>query len=99
MAPREVMKSREWDKLEQWGLCVRRANMDPTKKNSGIWAPTQNGVDFVYKRLKLWSHAVFLNGKADRFDGDHITIVEALRKKFDYQELMNEVINPRHSKL
>jgi hypothetical protein len=90
-APRAVVKNREFDKLELWQLAVRKANVDKTKRDSGLWAPTQLGCDFVDEKATVKSHVWLYNSRRMppfKFSDDPRTIRGALGNKFDYQELM-----------
>jgi hypothetical protein len=91
-APKWLLKSRELPKLAHWGL-IEEMPKDPddtTRRTSGTWRPTEEGVDFVYVRIKATARVHLYNNTLEGFDEDeYITIKQALGKKFDYEELMN----------
>lgn len=91
-APRHVIKSREFDKLSLWWMAEELVNSDTEKRTSGIWRPLEAGIRFVHKELRVRSHAVVYNSKAEKFQGAKIDIEEALGKHFSYRELMSESI-------
>jgi len=71
-----------------WGLVKEMPNDDPKKKASGMWSLTENGKKFVNKEVRVKSHAKIYNAKCYGLVGDYIDVKEALKKKFDYEELM-----------
>jgi hypothetical protein len=91
-APKQITKTREFDKLEIWGLATRKKNEDSKKRESGLWAPTQQGADFVDGKMTVFEKAQMYNMRKMKealgFEGKQITIVQALGDDFDYEELM-----------
>lgn len=87
-APAFVLRSNEIGKLAAWGLAEQLPSEERQKRRSGSWRPTQLGRDFVHRRVKVQSHAVFYNSEIEQFTGEPITICKALGKRFDYNELM-----------
>lgn len=71
-----------------WGLVEEMPNDDPKKKASGMWALTENGKKFVLNRARVKSHAKTYNAKCYGLVGEYIDVKEALRDKFNYEELM-----------
>lgn len=88
-APRRVMQSREMGKLVHWGLVMSRPNKDPAKRMSGFWKPTTLGINFANDNCTMFSHVYLYNNEVRGFTKKQITIVEALGKHFNYQELMH----------
>lgn len=72
-----------------WGLVEEMPNTDPTKKASGMWSLTENGKKFVKKEARVKSHARIFNARCYGLVGDFVDVKEALREKFNYQELMS----------
>ena len=81
-APKRVLRSRELGKLRHWGL----VHQETGKQAS--WAPTQRGVEFVTRKIRVQSHALIQDNVCNGFAGELISIDEALTEKFDYTELM-----------
>jgi hypothetical protein len=89
----------DYAKLLHWGLIehkldvVKKDNGAKDTKDSGYWRPTFKGIDFVKGALKVPSHVYLYDnikiGEEERL----ITIMEALGKKFSYEELMNADID------
>lgn len=71
-----------------WGLVEEMPNDDSKKKASGMWALTELGKEFVQKEARVLSHARTFNAKCYGLTGEYIDVVEALKGKFDYSELM-----------
>lgn len=87
-APKYVLTSNEIGKLGSWGLAEQLPSDDKRKRKSGVWRPTRLGVEFVYRRVPVWSHAIFCNREIEKFEGKLIDIRHALGRRFDYDELM-----------
>lgn len=76
-------------KLRFWGLIQEmEKESDESKRTSGMWRITRKGVLFVTDEMMVLSHVVIYNQKPYGFDGDHISIRDALGEEFNYQELM-----------
>ncbi len=80
----------DYAKAIHWGLAELKENTsDPEKKNCGLWRPTRLGITFAGGIARVPSHVfLYLNevvGHSER----RIDVVEALGKKFNYEELMN----------
>lgn len=88
-APGWLTKSREFPKSRYWGLIEEKPNKDPSKRCSGLWRPTKEGIDFVFSRSRIASHVYLFDNAVMGFEEKRTTsIQEALGKKFDYSELM-----------
>jgi hypothetical protein len=88
-APRVVMRrGGEWTLLRHWGLIESSPNEDPKKRNSGLWRPTEKGVDFAFGRLLIPSHFIGYNNMFIEYHGEHVGIKTALGEHFSYDELM-----------
>ena len=74
-----------------WGLVEEMPNDDPKKKASGMWSLTETGKSFVLGRARFKSHAKIYNAKCYGLVGEYMGVKEALREKFNYEELMQAV--------
>lgn len=85
------LRGGDYAKTAHWELAELKENEnDPSKKTSGLWKPTQRGIDFVYKRIRIASHVDIYLKKVLGFDSSQILISDALGNKFDYEELMSQ---------
>jgi hypothetical protein len=75
-------------KLRYWGLTFPCPNDNPKKRCSGLWKPTQDGIDFVNRKHKVNKYAVTYNAEVLKLEGQLVDIVGCLKDKFDYYELM-----------
>ena len=75
--------------LKHWNLCEQdKDNPDPTKTRSGFWRPTYKGIDFVYGRTRIPSHALVFDKKCYGFREETMwNIGDALGEFFDIREL------------
>jgi len=74
--------------LPHWDLIEAKPNDDSKKRTSGFWRPTDKGVDFVHGRITVQKTVIRYNNVREGFEGDEITIQDALGDKFNYGELM-----------
>ena len=81
--------------LHHWDLIEEKPNEDSSKKNSGIWRPTERGIHFVHREIKVPTHVYLYNNTVQGFTEEQIGIVGALGEKFDYEELMSEEIKDK----
>ena len=88
--PPEIDRGHEIGRLSYWDLVERQENNDTTKRSSGVWRATNAGISFVLHDTEVPSHAfcsvpghIILG-----FEDDLITIHDALKDRFDYNELM-----------
>jgi len=56
-------------------------------RTSGFWKPTSLGRDFVFDKVKVPAKVITCLGNPEAFEGEPVTIREALGKKFNYDEL------------
>lgn len=90
VAPRRVLASREFDKLRLFGAAeTKDVNEDEDKRTSGLWRPTQLGLDMAHQRVNVPDFVVVYNGRVIETSIDLIPISEALGTKFSYTELMS----------
>jgi len=62
-----------------------------TKRTSGFWKPTKLGRAFALNKIKVPAKVVTCLGVPESFEGDPVSIHDALGKKFDYAEIMRRV--------
>lgn len=77
--------------LPMWKLAQKVPNDDPKKKHSGLWRITEKGKAFVEGRITVPKYFFTYNNKFLGFDGEMVSIREALGTKFSYEELMKGV--------
>lgn len=82
-----------WPKLRYWGLLVEKAeSKDDGNPRAGFWCITQPGLDFAEGKTKLPAAAFVYQKECLGFDTSKwITIQDALKKKFNYTELMSSI--------
>lgn len=72
----------DFSKLKYWGL------IQPNEESEGFYKITQKGIDFVEGKTKVESHVMLYNNKFYGFKGNYVGIKECLKKKFNYEKLM-----------
>ena len=77
-------------KMAHWGLIEQMPNADdPTKKCSGMWRPTQEGMDFADGKIRVPRAVKLYNGDSYGFTDDGwVSIHDIWDKQFDFQEIM-----------
>lgn len=83
--------SADFAKLRYWKLISAKINEDETKRCSGLWKPTEKGRYFVLGRTRMPTYSIVYNKMFHGFQGEEITIHEALGNHFNYEELMRGV--------
>lgn len=78
-------------KLLHWGLIVDKLTEDTQKRRSGLWIPTEKGIDFVHGRTRVVKHLFLFNQEPLGFADptDTVSIRDCLKVAFDYEKLMN----------
>ena len=78
----------DFPKLVYWGFLRKFDHCD------GWYRLTESGRDFVQGKTSAPSHRLFYNNKCFGVpeDAKLITIKDALKKKFDYEKLMNNTL-------
>ena len=76
-------------KLKHFGLIEKGENLDKTKKTAGTWKITRLGIDFVLEKTPIPAAVFLYLDTVRRKSSTEIYIRQAIKKKFDYDELMN----------
>ena len=88
---RGVLTTNVVGKLVSWGLAERMPNIDdPTKNKTGYYRITKKGVAFLAGGITIPSRMMQYNGETVGFGEEHTTMSEALKRKFNFEELMRE---------
>jgi len=80
----------DYGKLVWWDLLKKHPGKTDDGNSKGLYRITRKGAQFVKKQIKIRSHAIEYMSNVQDFDGDQISIEQALGKKFNYNELMQE---------
>jgi hypothetical protein len=75
--------------LHHWGLLETKKNTDKKVRGSGLWRLTPLGRDFIYRHVTLPKYAFVFNNRLEKYSEEQVDVVQALGKKFSYEELMN----------
>jgi len=78
----------DFAKLRWWGLIEAKENEDESKKDSGMWRPTEAGREFVYLQLTVPKYVLVYNNQVRSSGPEKIDIKDSLKAKFNYAELM-----------
>lgn len=81
-----------YSKLCFWGLLEQDTEKQEGKKHSGHYSITQKGIDFANNEIAIREYVIEYNKKVTGFNGRQIYIDEAFKNKFDYEELMSELM-------
>ena len=87
-APKWLTRTNQLPTVRWWGLAVRRESEDPAVKHSGMWQPTQRGIDFAHGRIPIPEKVFTYNAKALRFSEKHVFIDDVFKTRFDYEKVM-----------
>jgi hypothetical protein len=87
-APIELQQSRELAKLAHWGLIEEKLQASERgARTSGVWRPTDDGIEFAYGRLRLSAYVTLYDNTVQGFSEEMITVHQALANHFDFDEL------------
>jgi hypothetical protein len=88
-APKWVLRSKSMATLHHWGLLETKKNADKKVRGSGLWRLTPLGRDFIHRHITLPKYAFVFNNRLEKYSEEQVDVVQALGKKFSYEELMN----------
>lgn len=83
-----LLKDRNFSQLVLWGLIEPAAPRTATENSAGMWSPTEKGIQFVKGQITIPQYVETYNNNLLSFDGPEIGVIEALRQKFDYNDLL-----------
>jgi len=86
-APAWLLRTQQLATLQLWNL-VQGAPSTTKLASSGLWKPTDRGVAFAKNMLSVKKYVYVYNNAAVDFEGEEITVVDALGSKYNYQEIM-----------
>ena len=81
-----------YPKLVWWGSAEKHPGKSDDGNSNGMYRLTKKGALFAKNKTKVSSHAVEYMSVVEEFVGDEINIIDALGKKFDYNELMQGIL-------
>jgi hypothetical protein len=80
----------DFGKLRYWGLVVEEIERRPDGGRSGWWHITPAGADWILHGALVQKYARIYDGRCLSFEGEPVSIRDALGDKFRYDELMAE---------
>jgi hypothetical protein len=92
--PKFVLRSKQLSTLQWWRLIEPKPNDNPkvkTVRDSGLWRPTQRGIDFVEGKIRVPRKVLTLFGNVIGYSSDEVSIQDTLDAKFDYEDAMAPV--------
>lgn len=81
-------KSAEEGKLAYWGLIEEEKVRRPDGGRAGYWRVTPVGEDWIHHRVSIQKYAKVYDGRCLGFDGERVSIHDALGTRFSYDDLM-----------
>lgn len=85
----------DYHKLRFWGLIEAKVGeREDGSKRNGYYKITGRGIMFAENKLTVQEKVLILNNKMQCFEGEQINIHQALRNKFNYNELIGK-LTPR----
>lgn len=83
----------DYTKLAYWALIEPMPNdIDPAKKDSGSWKLTDLGIVYVRGNIALPKYKWVFNGTVHETSTETASIHDAIGDKFDYAELMGNLL-------
>lgn len=79
----------DYHKLRFWGLLEKKNELREDGSNrNGFYKITGRGIMFAEIKLTVPEKALILNNQLHQLEGKEISIIDALRNRFDYSELL-----------
>jgi hypothetical protein len=75
-------------KLQYWELIEEEFAVRPDGGRSGYWRITPKGVEFLMRRITVPKFARVYDNRCLGYLGPEVTIDDALRNRFNYDEMM-----------
>jgi hypothetical protein len=91
IGPAWLLRSKQLPTLRLWSLVERRPKDpgDTSRRSSGIWRPTNEGIDYAYGRITVPKTVIEYRSQVIGYDEENQAhIRRSLGKKFDYFDLM-----------
>lgn len=90
--PKLPADSREEGKLVHWGLVEELQETRPDGGRAGWWRVTEKGEAFILHGLKVPKYVLLYGGKFLGYEDPSkvVSIRDALKKKFNLEELMGQ---------
>jgi hypothetical protein len=86
--PSQISPACEIGKARYWGLIEESTEPRSDGGRAGWWRLTPHGTDFVKSRVSVRKIALIYDGRCLGFEGEQVTITDALGEKFNYNDLM-----------
>lgn len=82
----------DFTKLVHWGLTEQKiGERDDGCKHNGFWRVTEKGEAFIRQDILVASHIYLYNRNFQGYGQESTSILKALGKKFNYNELMEGI--------
>jgi len=82
-------EGRDYPYITKWELAITApVTSSGDKKDSGFWKPTEKGIKFVQRLLKVPSHVYLYDNKVIGWEQRPVDIQDSLGSKWSWQELM-----------
>jgi hypothetical protein len=81
-------RSHDHARLRHWGLIEKSGEKRDDGGDKGNWRITPLGARFVLNQIRVPKYARVYNNRTLRLHGEPVSIVDALKNRFDYHELM-----------
>ena len=91
--------SRDYPALAWWGLAITNRDKTKKKRTTGLWKPTELGLDFVCGRAKVYKHLFTYNGDVTRVDDSSVLVsfTDVFDNHFNYEDLINSYRKYTHT--
>ncbi len=91
-----IHSGHDWALLVNWDLIremPKEKDESSNSKTSGMWKITNKGKLFIKNTINVPTHILMYNNMFEGFSDTQTSIKESLDKNFNYDELMNEIID------
>jgi len=86
-------------KLRYWKLLEKKPESKEELEAKGMtsfgyWKLTKKGIDFLFNKIKVPKYAMVYDTSCLGFEGDLVSVLDCMGKKFSYSEIMAEISYP-----
>lgn len=89
-ATEHYTRASHFAELRWWGLIEKMENPSKKAPSAGYWYITEKGKQFVRNEIKVKESIKMFNNQFHGFEGNEISISEALGTKFDYNQIFQQ---------
>jgi hypothetical protein len=93
VAPKWMMRGKNYSLLAKWGLIEHGGNTDSSKKSEGYWRMTTKGLHFLCGIITVPKKTYIYNNTVQGWSEECVSFRDCFGRHFDYAEVMSDNFN------